>query len=96
MTEEEFIASAVKEGINPTTKQLSLLSKYCELIVSYNQNVNITAITAKKDIYLKHFYDSLTSSFYVKYKENSSLLDIGSGAGLPGIVLKIFPTPMAL
>ena len=76
-----FIEELKKLGITPTEKQLNQLDKYYELLIQYNSVMNLTGITEKKQVYLKHFYDSLS-------QEN--LCDVGTGAGFPGIVLKIF------
>ena len=68
------------------------LEIYKDMLISYNQKFNLTAIKTEEDIYLKHFYDSLTICKATTLKENLKLLDIGTGAGFPGLVLKIvFP-----
>lgn len=63
---------------------------YYHELVETNKNVNLTAITAENDVYLKHFYDSLTPAFYVKELQTQSLsiCDVGAGAGFPSIPLK--------
>ena len=61
--------------------------KYMELLIEWNQKINLTAITEPKDIILKHFVDSLTIKKYIK--EKSKIIDVGTGAGFPGIPLKI-------
>lgn len=88
MSEEEFIKQLNNHNIKITSLQLTQLKSYYEMIVEYNNHTNITAITNKEDVYLKHFYDSITPMFYYEFT-NQTLLDIGTGAGLPGIVLKI-------
>ena len=90
MTEKEFIEELNKIGINPSIEQLNMLNKYYELLVFWNEKVNLTAITEKKDVYLKHFYDSLTITKGLDLKQYQTLCDVGTGAGFPGIVLKIF------
>ena len=67
---------------------LEQLEKYDEVLRAENKKYNLTAIKNKEDVYLKHFYDSLTLSKIIKL-ENQSLCDIGTGAGFPGMVLKI-------
>ena len=92
MTINSFIEELKKLNITPTEKQLEQLNKYYELLVEYNKVMNLTGITEKEEVYLKHFYDSLTISRVIDLKEEESLCDIGTGAGFPGIVLKIlFP-----
>lgn len=91
MNKEEFIKEVSKLGITLTDNQLEKLNKYYQQLVVENKKYNLTAITTKEDVYLKHFYDSLTLSKIIKLS-NQSLCDIGTGAGFPGLVLKIiFP-----
>jgi len=88
----EFIEQLNKINIFPTEEQLQLLEKYYNIVVEENKYMNLTGITEKKEFYLKHFYDSLTLNKIVDLKKIKSLCDIGSGAGFPGIVIKIlFP-----
>ncbi len=92
MTKEEFLIELEKTGIKPTEKQLKQLEKFYELLIEWNQKINLTRITSKEEVYLKHFYDSLTLNRVVDLKNTNNLCDIGTGAGFPGIVLKIiFP-----
>lgn len=89
MNKELFIKSLEELNITPTLRQLDQLEKYYEILIKENQKYNLTSITKKEDVYLKHFYDSLTISKIINLA-NQSLCDIGTGAGFPGIVLKIF------
>ena len=92
MNKETFIKELKKMNITLTAKQLDQLEKYYEILVIENKKYNLTAITRKEDVYLKHFYDSLTLTKIIDLN-NQSLCDIGTGAGFPGIVLKIvYPT----
>lgn len=92
MNENLFILELNKIGINPTKEQLNQLEKYYELLVKWNEQFNLTAITEKQEVYLKHFFDSLTINSVIDLNKVTSLCDIGSGAGFPGLVLKImFP-----
>lgn len=68
---------------------LNKLDSYAEFLMEYNKHTNLTAIKTKEDIYLKHFYDSLTIVKSIDLNTVSSLCDVGSGAGFPGLVLKI-------
>lgn len=91
MNKELFIEELSKLNINITEKQLDQLEKYYEILVSENNKYNLTSITNKEDVYLKHFYDSATLSKIIELTDQS-LCDIGTGAGFPGMVLKIlFP-----
>ncbi|MGN1269058.1 MAG: 16S rRNA (guanine(527)-N(7))-methyltransferase RsmG [Candidatus Aphodocola sp.] len=91
MHKEEFIKALEELNINITKKQLSDLDTYYKMLIDYNSHTNLTRITDEKEVYLKHFYDSLTLVKAIKL-DNQSLLDVGTGAGFPGLVLKIiFP-----
>ena len=90
MTIEEFINELEKINIVVTDDKLKKLEKYYNLLIEENKKINLTAITEKESIYLKHFYDSLTLNKIINLNEIESLCDIGSGAGFPGIVVKIF------
>ena len=93
MSKEEMIKELAKINIILTSKQLEQLDKYYHLLVSWNEKINLTRIIEEKDVYLKHFYDSLTLSKVIDLNKPLTLCDIGTGAGFPGIVLKIvFPT----
>ena len=92
MNKEEFIIELTKIGIKLSEKQLEQLEIYCNELIKYNEHTNLTAIKEKKDIYLKHFYDSLTLAITIDFNKINNLLDIGTGAGFPGLVIKIaFP-----
>lgn len=92
MNIEEFIKELQIMGIEINNEQLDQLEKYYKLLIEYNKVMNLTGITEKKEVYLKHFYDSLTLNKSVNLKDIENLCDIGSGAGFPGLVIKIlFP-----
>ncbi len=92
MTKEEFIKEIKKLGLSPTPLQLEQLEKYYNMLINWNEKINLTRITKKEDVYLKHFYDSLTIIKIIDLKKEETLLDFGTGAGFPGMVLKImFP-----
>ena len=63
MNQEQFIQALLDKGITLTSKQLEQFELYYQTLVEWNQKMNLTAITQKEDVYLKHFYDSLTISF---------------------------------
>lgn len=90
MNKNRFIEEIEKLGVEVTDKKLEQLEKYYELLIEYNKVMNLTGITEKEEVYLKHFYDSLTISKIINLEEENSLCDLGSGAGFPGIVIKIF------
>lgn len=90
MNLDEFKSEVNKLGVPVTEKEINLLEKYYNLLIEYNEKINLTAITEKKDVYLKHFYDSLTLVKVIDFAKIESMCDIGTGAGFPGIVIKIF------
>lgn len=92
MNKEKFINEVEKIGISLTDIQLHQLDEYCKFLLEYNSHTNLTAIKEEEQVYLKHFYDSLTFFKAINPSEFETLLDIGTGAGFPGMVLKIvFP-----
>ncbi len=90
MNQNKFIEEVKKLGIEVTDSKLKMLEKYYELLIEYNKVMNLTSITEKEQVYLKHFYDSLTISKIIDLNNEETLCDLGSGAGFPGIVIKIF------
>ncbi len=93
MTKEEFLSElSTNLNITLTKKQISELDFYAKFLLEYNEHTNLTAIKTLEDVYLKHFYDSLTIVKNVDLTKVTTLLDIGTGAGFPAMVLKIvFP-----
>ena len=89
MNKEQFIAETKKLGINLTEEQLNKLDQFYNLLIEWNEKINLTRITTKEDVYLKHFYDSLTLAKVIDLSTKETLCDVGTGAGFPGIVLKI-------
>lgn len=90
MNVDKFIEELSKLNINITKEQLNKLNIYYELLIEWNEKINLTNITEKNQVYLKHFYDSLTICKITDLTKESNLCDLGTGAGFPGIVLKIF------
>jgi 16S rRNA (guanine527-N7)-methyltransferase len=92
MTENNFELELNKLGIKVSKEQLYQFNRYYELLIEWNEKINLTSITEKEDVYLKHFYDSATIVKVIDLEKEKTLCDIGTGAGFPGIVLKIlFP-----
>ena len=73
--------------IKISKKEIDLLYRYMNLLLDWNNKINLTAITKEEDIILKHFIDSISINEYLK--EKNKIIDIGTGAGFPGIPLKI-------
>ncbi|MFC4772451.1 16S rRNA (guanine(527)-N(7))-methyltransferase RsmG [Enterococcus hermanniensis] len=92
MIPEEFQVELEKLGLSLSAFQMQQFATYFELLVEWNQKMNLTAITELKEVYLKHFYDSITLAFSDTFEPQGKLCDVGSGAGFPSIPLKIvFP-----
>lgn len=89
MNKDEFIKETTLLGIKLTAEEIYKFEKYKELLQEYNKKFNLTSITEDNEIYLKHFYDSLCIMKAQELLNSSSLLDIGTGAGFPGIPVAI-------
>ena len=89
----EWLSKKLSEhGIELTETQKEQFQTYYQLLGEWNEKMNLTSITEEHDVYLKHFYDSITPSFYYDFNGELSICDVGAGAGFPSIPLKIvFP-----
>ena len=85
--EKIFIEEAQKINIELDKNQIEKFYKYMDLLIEWNEKINLTAITNRKDIIVKHFIDSLTIQRYLSDAVN--IIDVGTGAGFPGIPIKI-------
>ena len=89
MTLQEFLDVLKKKDIELNETQISQLNDYADYLKEYNEKINLTAIVEYEEVLDKHFYDSLLG---VDRKLSGTLVDVGTGAGFPGVVLKIaFP-----
>lgn len=85
-----FLKQALeKSEINIAEESFEKLEQYYKLLIEWNEKINLTAITKPEEVAVKHFEDSLSVLKYVDIKTNSKIIDIGTGAGFPGIPLKI-------
>lgn len=92
MNQNEFITALNNLNIDVTKYQLKQFEEYYKLLISWNEKINLTRITDKEDVYLKHFYDSASIVKVIDLNRVNNLCDFGTGAGFPGIVIKIlFP-----
>lgn len=89
MKEIEFINALKDQGIELSEKQIGQFNTYYKMLVEWNEKINLTAVTEQEEVYLKHFYDSITPLFYADIEEGASLCDVGAGAGFPSIPMKI-------
>jgi 16S rRNA (guanine527-N7)-methyltransferase len=88
----DFTTHLGEKGISLSPKQLDQFELYFNELVEWNEKMNLTAITDKENVYLKHFYDSLSASFTFDFSQDLSIIDVGAGAGFPSLPLKIcFP-----
>ena len=90
MTPEDFYKALKELGFDLSQKQKDQFQRYFELLVEWNEKINLTAITERDEVYLKHFYDSLAPVLQGHIKNQTiRLLDIGAGAGFPSLPMKI-------
>jgi 16S rRNA (guanine527-N7)-methyltransferase len=86
---DKLKSGAAALGIDLTSEQLDAFEVYHHELINWNYRVNLTAITDYEEVQTKHFLDSLTAGLAIDFKENPSVIDIGTGAGFPGLPLKI-------
>ncbi|SEP58578.1 16S rRNA m(7)G-527 methyltransferase [Virgibacillus subterraneus] len=92
MNPEQFVEELRQKGIELTDKQIEQFAIYFQTLVEWNDKINLTALTNEEDVYLKHFYDSISAAFYHDFTKELHICDVGAGAGFPSIPLKIcFP-----
>lgn len=92
MNDKEFKEELSKLGIVLTSTQENQLEMYYNLLIEWNNKMNLTGITERNSVYLKHFYDCITLIKAIDLTKNLKIVDVGAGAGFPGLVLKIvFP-----
>ncbi|HFI0746737.1 TPA: 16S rRNA (guanine(527)-N(7))-methyltransferase RsmG [Streptococcus suis] len=90
MKPEVFYKTLADQGIQLTDQQKNQFHRYFELLVEWNEKINLTAITQEEDVYLKHFYDSIAPILQGHIQNQAlKLLDIGAGAGFPSLPMKI-------
>jgi 16S rRNA (guanine527-N7)-methyltransferase len=92
MDTKQFQTLLEEKGIILSPRQLEQFEQYYQLLIEWNEKMNLTAITDKPSVYLKHFFDSLSPAFYYDFSKTVSICDVGAGAGFPSVPLKIcFP-----
>jgi 16S rRNA (guanine527-N7)-methyltransferase len=93
MNPDQFQKALLEKGITLSDKQMKQYEVYFNTLVEWNEKMNLTAITEQDEVYLKHFYDSISAAFYYDFAQPLTICDVGAGAGFPSIPLKIaFPS----
>ena len=90
MFKEELAKAAAEYGISLSDTQMEQYNRYFELLVEWNEKINLTAITEPKEVAIKHMIDSITAYDEKLFKDGTTVIDVGTGAGFPGLPLKIF------
>lgn len=90
MNKQDFTLALKKLNLECKEEQMNQLDILTQELIDYNKHTNLTRILKVEDIYLKHYYDSLTILNVINLNDIDTLLDVGTGAGFPGLVLKIF------
>lgn len=90
MNNEDILRQGIKDfGIEVNDQMISDLKTYREILVDWNQKMNLTGIEEEKEVFIKHFLDSISAVSNGYIKDGISLIDVGTGAGFPGLPLKI-------
>ena len=93
----EFMNSSAQElGLTISESHAEQFVRYLTHLITWNKTINLTAITDPKEIITKHFVDSLTALVSTNFRQDSIVLDVGSGGGFPGIPLKIIRSDIQL
>ena len=90
MFREYLNFAAYEMGVNLSEIQVDLFSRYCDLLLEWNKVMNLTAIVDPKEIAIKHMIDSISCYDKKVFFPSSRVVDVGTGAGFPGIPLKIY------
>lgn len=86
---EKIVPLCEEIGVSLNEKQIKNLNIYANLLVSWNEKMNLTAITEPEEVVFKHFYDCILFFKNIKVQNGAKIIDVGTGAGFPGLVLKI-------
>lgn len=86
---ERFLDACKQYDFSPSDRQMEQFKQYFQLLVEWNEKINLTAIVDEEGVYFKHFFDSLTLGFHHSFSSDTHIIDVGAGAGFPSIPLKI-------
>lgn len=90
MTNADILKKGIEDlGLKCSDETIDKFSKYRELLVEWNQKMNLTGIEEEKEVYIKHFLDSVAAVKKGYIKDGMSIIDVGTGAGFPGLPLRI-------
>ena len=93
---DEFSTLFEQKSLKLTRELYQKFDKYAELLIEWNEKINLTAITDAQGISIKHFLDSLLMLNFFDIPENAKVIDVGTGAGFPGIPLKLYRNDIEL
>ena len=93
---DELASAAAAYGLSLRDAQLAQFQKYYELLISWNEKINLTAITEPREVAVKHIVDSLSAYDAALFGDGAPVIDVGTGAGFPGIPLKILRPDLRL
>lgn len=96
MEMEKLAKYAKLYDIDVSTEMISKFQKYADILLEWNEKMNLTRITEPDEIIVKHFLDSILLLRYIDLPENAGVIDVGTGAGFPGIPLKIVRPDISL
>ncbi len=96
LDKKKFALELEKLNLSVSDRQIENFDKYAEMLVSYNEKVNLTALTSPEEIAEKHFIDSILPFLHFPLKEGASVIDVGTGAGFPSCPLKIIREDISL
>lgn len=96
MFKQHLTEAATQYGITLSDSQLTSFTRYFELLVEWNEKMNLTAITASQEVAVKHIIDSLSCYNENYFPPGCKVIDVGTGAGFPGIPLKIYRPDISL
>lgn len=96
MNEKLFIDCIEKFGGEISSDKIEKFNKYSSLLCEWNEKMNLTAVTDPDGIAVRHFADSISPLFYVDFPDNGKIIDVGTGAGFPGVPIKIMREDLSL